>query len=178
MPLKIVVASLAPVKLRAVSQAFDRLAVEGSIIGDEGVEVVGVAADSRVAAQPFGMSEAHTGAANRLGAAMLAQPDADYWVSIENAVQLLPGKVSFDQAAVLVQRGDGASAFAASAGVEVPTDLAQTARRTKRTVGELLQERTGCDKQDPHIELTAGLVSRADLLAEAVYVAVGTAERK
>ena len=39
------------------------------------------------------------------------------------------------------------------------------------TVGEVLAESLGCDKQDPHAALTGGAFSRAALLEQAVRVA-------
>ena len=42
------------------------------------------------------------------------------------------------------------------------------------TVGEVIAERTGCDKQDPHAALTKGRYPRAALLEQAIRAAVAS----
>ena len=45
------------------------------------------------------------------------------------------------------------------------------------TVGQVIAENKGCDKQDPHVFLTHGAFARAILLEHAVKVAVAQLSR-
>ncbi len=83
-PLRVVVASQNPVKVRAVQQALAQLFPEWPW------EVVPRAVDSGVAAQPLSDAETRQGARQRARAARQAEPHAHLWVGIEGGVQ--PGQ--------------------------------------------------------------------------------------
>ena len=46
------------------------------------------------------------------------------------------------------------------------------------TVGEVIAQHTGCDKQDPHAQLTKGSFTRVALLEQAIRVAASTLVRE
>lgn len=71
-----------PVKVEAVCQAFGRIFPEYA----RAVEIVGVAAESGVSAQPRGERETRRGARNRAEDAARRRPEADYWVGLEGGV--------------------------------------------------------------------------------------------
>lgn len=77
--MKIIVASKNPVKVNAMRQAFQPMY--------EAPSVEGVSIDSGVSDQPFGSDETYQGALNRVNAARVEYPSADYWVGIEGGIE-------------------------------------------------------------------------------------------
>ena len=75
--MKIVLASASPVKVAACHKAFDGLAPD--------VELVAVEAASEINEQPIN-EETMRGARNRLNNAKKIEPEADFYVSIENGI--------------------------------------------------------------------------------------------
>lgn len=75
--MKIVVASINPVKLASVERGFFKMFSNASI------EVEGVEVSSGVAAQPMTNEETLRGANNRAEQARSQRPKADFWVGIE-----------------------------------------------------------------------------------------------
>jgi len=83
--LKIVVTSLNPVKIEAVRRAF-----QSQFPSDES-RIVPVQVASGVADQPMSDDETRQGARNRVAAARLKMPDADYWVGLEGGLDFFDG---------------------------------------------------------------------------------------
>jgi inosine/xanthosine triphosphatase len=77
----IVVASTNPVKVQAAINGFRRL------FPDVELEVSTVSVASNVSHQPMSDEETLRGALNRTSNAMLAQPQADYWIGLEGGLQ-------------------------------------------------------------------------------------------
>merc|ERR1711924_75075 len=75
---KVAVASKSGLKLAATELAFNSLGVNP--------QVIGVKAASDINEQPFGHEETILGAQNRLKHTKAAQPDCDFYISIENGV--------------------------------------------------------------------------------------------
>jgi inosine/xanthosine triphosphatase len=80
---KVVVASLNPAKVRAVREA---MALQFSA---EPVEILAVAAESGVSAQPRGDDETRRGARNRARNAHSAMPDATFWIGLEGGIETI-----------------------------------------------------------------------------------------
>ncbi|MBT8078502.1 MAG: inosine/xanthosine triphosphatase [Gammaproteobacteria bacterium] len=97
---KVVVASLNPVKIEAVRQAFACQFPETTI------DLVPAAVESGVGEQPDGDAETRTGAVNRARAARAAYPDADYCVGLEGGVQRIDGEL-MAFAWMVVESADG-----------------------------------------------------------------------
>jgi inosine/xanthosine triphosphatase len=81
MPLRIVVGSKNPVKVKAVATAFERA------LGHADLEVLAISVPSDVGDQPRCDQETRTGAGNRARNARTEQPDADYWVGLEGGLE-------------------------------------------------------------------------------------------
>lgn len=78
--MRIIVASLNPVKLRAAQWAFEQMFPDSALRCDK-VEV-----ESGVSEQPMSDEETRRGARNRASNARDAHPTADYWVGLEGGV--------------------------------------------------------------------------------------------
>jgi len=83
--LQVVVTSFNPVKIEAVKQAFL------SRFASFETRIVPVGVDSGVADQPMSDAETRQGARNRVAAAKLKIPEADYWVGLEGGLDYFDG---------------------------------------------------------------------------------------
>ncbi len=165
MKMRIVVGSTSRHKIEAVMAACTALQLDA--------DVVGVAAPSGAAEQPFGVIETGNGAAQRaLGAANMSPGSVA--IGIESGILHLGGW--FDAAVVVVRDNVDGREFVAVSGA-VPFDHQDVMEAERRgfhctTVGAVVASRTGCDATDPIAHITGGAVKRAELLAEAVKVAL------
>ena len=101
---KIIVASLNPVKEKAVRAGFQR------IFPNETFVVKGISVPSGVSEQPMTDVETLTGAKMRAENAQAAQPEADYWVGVEGGCDYLEGVlVAFAWVQILGKAGTGAA---------------------------------------------------------------------
>lgn len=168
---RVLVASTAAQKLQAVENS----------IGAAG-SVKGVKVDSGVAEQPVGLENTQHGAKNRLWSLLDAceseLADFDLAVSVENGlVKGMAGEEMetwFDVAVVYVKDlRTGAEATATSAGVRIAATVVGQWLEDgmEGTVGEIIAEQMGGDKQDPHASLTSGAYPRGALLEHAILVA-------
>jgi non-canonical (house-cleaning) NTP pyrophosphatase len=176
----IVVASNAPCKLKATHDAFEILLDTNILDGEGPITVNGFDAVSGVATQPVTLCDGFSGAHNRVDAAIKEFPDADYIIGIENCLVTGAYKDAWlDMAVIKVRTREGIFGIATSVGIEVPSNIVLMARLKDKTIGEVLSDRMGDDDpQDPHSELTSGMMSRTDLLREGIIAAVGVAHRK
>jgi inosine/xanthosine triphosphatase len=85
--MKVVVASLNPVKAGAVREAFDRQFPAARF------ELVLVNVPSGVDDQPMSDAETLRGARNRVANARAAEPDADFWVGLEGGLDIFDGQL-------------------------------------------------------------------------------------
>ena len=86
-PLKVVVTSFNPVKIEAVKGAF------ASQFPDRSVRITPLDVESGVADQPMSDAETLAGARNRIAAARLKVPDADFWVGLEGGLDYFDGRL-------------------------------------------------------------------------------------
>ena len=80
----------------------------------------------------------------------------------------------------MIEDSRGKRSWAVSAGVEFPQNSVKEAKRRgfdKTTVGSVIAE-SGGEATDPHSFLTHGLVSRKDLLQQALRIALGQLPKK
>lgn len=156
-PLKIVLASTSAVKLDACRRAF----------GPE-VDIVTVKVPSGVSEQPMDQ-ETLQGAHNRIAAARVEVPGADFYVAIESGV-FDEGTAFVDRALVVLEHQTGLRYHTVSDGVIFPDAAVEEARRRgldKWTVGKVMAEQgTVVSHDDPHLTLAGR--SRAEYLYEAV----------
>ncbi|MEL6658600.1 MAG: inosine/xanthosine triphosphatase [Bacteroidota bacterium] len=73
----IIVASRNPIKVQAALQGFEEMFPEQDFIAE------GISVSSGVSDQPIGDEETYQGAWNRVQAAKVERPNADFWVGIE-----------------------------------------------------------------------------------------------
>ena len=107
--MKVVVASLNPVKIKATEAAFSAL------LPNEQIQVSGFAVPSGVSEQPQSDDETRQGALNRAANVSVAQPDASYWVGLEGGIEDYAGRLSaFAWIAVRNHRGDISDARSAT----------------------------------------------------------------
>lgn len=85
--MKVVVASLNPVKIAAVREAFT-----AQFPGWQ-LELLPLSVESGVSDQPMTDTETRSGAHNRVNNARIAIPDADYWVGLEGGLETIDGKL-------------------------------------------------------------------------------------
>jgi len=166
-PMRLVVASRNPVKLRATRQAFERAFPQQSF------DVAALAVDSGVADQPMSDVETREGAENRLAAARAQMPDAHWWVAIEGGVEdSAAGMLAF--AWVAVENGSR-HGRARSLAFPLPEALAERVSMGME-LGEADDEvfgRTDSKRRDGAIGLlTGGLIDRAALYEPAVVAAL------
>mmetsp|Transcript_3833 Transcript_3833/g.7641 ORF Transcript_3833/g.7641 Transcript_3833/m.7641 type:complete len:237 (-) Transcript_3833:63-773(-) len=171
----------------ATSGARSEMAAVESVFRQCTIE--GVRTRSGVNEQPHGHEEALRGAANRLDAAKVVKPGADYYVAMESSLSQVwvPQEAEggelryYDTGWVMLERQGGHRKAAPAAAVELPTvDVKAAFERglERTTVGALVSERVGLlQGREPHGWLTAGRRDREALLGEAISVALGQLER-
>ena len=99
-PVKVIVASRNPAKLRAVEDAFRRY------FPGEDPEFVPVAVRSGVGDQPTSDEETRSGARNRAKLAQMLHPEADFCVGLEGGVEFIGSQLmAFAWMAVLGKQG-------------------------------------------------------------------------
>ncbi len=98
---KVVVASLNPVKIRAVEEAFK------TQFGHPDMDLIPISVDSGVGDQPMSDEETLRGARSRVRNARAEYPGADYWVGLEGGLDTFDGRLmAFAWMAVQGCRGD------------------------------------------------------------------------
>lgn len=176
-PTRVVLGSTSPAKLRAVIAALEALYAQagGAATGQHPPEVVGVAADSGVPAQPWGEEETRQGALNRARAALGLDPRAELGVGIEAGVMEEPGWPLWAFAWVMVEDRAGTGGAARSATFGVPAGLAAGVRAGLE-LGDALDAAYGLQraKDGPGAVgvLTRGLIHRPDLYRTALLLAL------
>lgn len=173
----IYVGSTSEHKLRAVREACAELGIE--------VEIVGIKTDSRVNEQPEGDIEIRMGALGRATDAWwqnyaphVNHPDIS--IGIENGIVqsvfgTKPEHDRFVDYAVVVLYNGSEAIEARSAGMMICTSDVMSARWRgfdKHTVASVTSERTGCDATDATPHYTGGRMTRAELLKQAVKLAL------
>ncbi|MEL6970781.1 MAG: inosine/xanthosine triphosphatase [Bacteroidota bacterium] len=113
----IIVASRNPVKVQAALQGFEEMFPEQDFIAE------GISVPSGVSDQPIGDEETYQGAWNRVQAAKVERPNADFWVGIEGG-NIIHGDDMEVMAWVLVLSKDGFGK-ARTAGFYLPPRVVQ-----------------------------------------------------
>ncbi|KAL2914907.1 hypothetical protein HK105_205448 [Polyrhizophydium stewartii] len=111
-PLRIVVGTKNPAKLRAAEQACIQM------FPDRTIAVTGVAVPSNVRDQPLSDEECITGATNRAKAALAAHPDSHFALGIEGGAQKV-GERWFESGWTVVLHPDGRTGVGSSGRYEL-----------------------------------------------------------
>lgn len=162
--LNVRVGSTSEHKTRAVVEACLRLGLNAS--------VVSVSVKSRVADQPSYAAEILTGAHNRATSAW--NGESDLAVGIESGIVSFAG--TYMDVAVVAVKTETRHYYSTSAGFPFcEEDVAEARRRgfSANTIGQVMAERiTGCDPTDGVSHVTGSRMSRAELLEQAVRLAL------
>lgn len=176
--LKVLVGSTSGHKLDAVRETFKEV-YPGTQITVKGVEAI-----SGVNEQPVGLEEIFQGAQNRLQEAKrLAQEVYDFAVGIENGILPVEAgarEIWFDVGLVIVENKRGQQSFSLSPGVVFPSWAVEEARKrgfATTTVGTVIFEKIGGERTDPQSVLTSRLVSRTEMLKQALKIALGQLQK-
>jgi inosine/xanthosine triphosphatase len=169
-PLRVLVASGNPVKLRATRDGFRALTRARE------VSVDGLAVPSGVAHQPLSDEETLRGAVQRVEALKAQAPDADFWVGLEGGVEPHGEELWAFAWAVVAGRGAaGRTGRARTAAFALPDEIARLVR-TGFELGEADDRvfgRVGSKREDGAVGLlTDGAIDRAALYAPAVTLAL------
>lgn len=131
--------------------------------------------------QPVGLEETLQGARNRLKNLKTIIGDARYdlLVAMENGIfpVYVDGKeLWFDLGWVVLEDPTGFPIYTNSSGIQVNTEYVEIARSrgfSTTTVGSISAERSAAERTDPNAFLTAGHVTRTNMLKQACKVALG-----
>ena len=155
-------------KLNAIKTACTELGLE--------IKLGGVAVESEINDQPYGLEETYAGAMNR---AKNTQKETlqSIVIGIESGLVPLADKY-LDMAVVVVLTPDGQTFTSTSAGIEFPAVAVEAARAKgfdHHTAGSEVAAMLGGSPTDPHSTLTNGQISRQELLVEAIKTALSRA---
>lgn len=169
LPASVVVTSGSAIKINAVEKALAQL------IPSRRFEVQGKKVSSGSGEQPVG-TDTEKGARIRAQNARNEQSEQEKKesavLSLENGIFAVEGGWE-DRCVAFLELPDGSSFSFESSGVVFPLDAVEEAKRREggfkeHTVGSVIAERYGGDKQDPHSTLTNGAVTREMQLIEAI----------
>ena len=164
----VVIASLNPAKKVAVEQAFR------AAPGIEGTLFSAVAVPSGVAEQPVSDEETRRGARQRVAAARLAVPEADYWVGLEGGLERIDGAWMGSAWMVVVNRAGG-EGMARTPTLPLPPAV-QTLLDQGLELGvandQVFNTRDSKRKGGAFGLLTDGQLTRAEVYAQAVTLAL------
>jgi inosine/xanthosine triphosphatase len=163
----VIVASMNPVKIRAVRSGFER------VFPDDTFVFQGLAAPSGVGDQPRSDAEALHGAINRARAAAQTAPQANYWVGVEGGIQEREdGMAAFAWVVVLA---DGMTGKARTGTFYLPPPVAELVREGLELgeADDIVFGRSNSKQEDGAVGiLTGNVIDRADLYSTAVVLAL------
>ena len=165
--MKIVIASQRPAKIKAVVRGFTDVLQVGFVYES-------IASASGVSSQPKSDEETLQGALNRVKNAKRSSPDGDFYVAIEEGVEVKPyGMTNF--AWVAVESKSGRTGQAKTATFIVPDKMRQIVE-SGREMGEAADIVFGLENSKDDMGssgcLTNGLIYRAEYLRPAVIFAL------
>ncbi len=179
LPRTIVVTSGSVIKINAVEKALALL------VPGRAFEVRGKKVASGIDEQPVD-TDTEKGARKRAENARSEQSEQEKKesavLSLENGIFPVSGGWE-DKCVAVLELPDGRSFSFESSGVVFPLDAVEEAKRREggfkeHTVGSVIAERYGGDKQDPHSTLTNGAVTREMQLIEAIKGVLEKASRE
>ena len=167
---KIVVASMNPTKIRAALLGFQAMFVDTS------VELVTVSVPSGVSAQPLSDADTLLGATQRVRAARMVYPQADYWFGIEGGVEVIADEmiafawvvVQAASSPALLGRGKTGCFF-------LPAEVTALVKAGKELgeADDLVFQRVNSKQEDGAVGLLTGqIIDRTELYKNAVILAL------
>lgn len=174
---KVVVASENKVKIAAVLEGLQRM------FPGEPFDVCGVSVPSGVGEQPRSDAETLAGARNRVDAASVATPEADFWIGLEGGVEVVMDSTSSPQVGeemvafgwVVAKSSDGRYGKGRTGTFFLPPKVAELVM-SGTTLGEADDRVFGRSNSGMHNGavglLTGDAVVRTKLFSEAVILAL------
>ena len=166
-PVRLIVASENPVKIRAATGGFER------VFPQLRLEAESVSVDSGVRHQPIGDEETFLGAAQRAGNARFLRPEGGYWIGIEGGIDDTPqGMVAFAWIVVLSPSQTGRARTGA---FFLPDQVAELVRQGMELgdADDLVFGRSNSKQNEGAIGLlTDGAMDRRELYEHAVVLAL------
>lgn len=166
--------TLSEKKINAAVRAAKRTALDVTLIGantktGEMEQPMGRFGD------PAPMSEGMAGARTRAREALIAVPAAEYGLGVESQLLEIDMAHYLDLAVIcLWKRGAPEGIYTTSTGILCPAEYVKESLRSGRrtTAGKFFAAATGAAHDDWHSHLTAGRISRDDLLEQAIFAAL------
>lgn len=160
----IVVGSMSKQKLEAVNYALSSIGIN--------VGVIGIKTSSGQNEQPVGIKEIFDGALARAKEAKITHPNR-MTIGIENGIVGYKGmpNITLELGIVVILTENNRQVFAISKAIKFPQKYVKIAEKRgfqKNTVGSVIAEFLGGDPADPHLTLSKGKVSRANILSDAI----------
>jgi non-canonical (house-cleaning) NTP pyrophosphatase len=176
----VLVGSASNLKLNAVIEACN---IAKTKVGFKYGTIVSHNIKPNIEEQPYGYDETFKGAKYRADGVTKLQSDLDIKynyisIGIENGIQKC-GENYYDFA-VIVLKYRGKIYESHSTGIKINEKLlAKSFKRNRHiTVGNLMSEKFDSEKDDPHKYLTFGLVTRKDMLVQAILTVLGNLLRE
>ncbi len=166
-PVKIIVASTNPVKLKASEIGYKRMF-------NEDVEIKGVSAASGVSDQPMTEEETLRGATNRAINARKENPDADYWIGLEGGVHDFGHEIRSFAWIVVVDK-NGKSGKGKTATFVLPQKVSELIRQGKELgeADDIVFGATNSKQKNGSVGiLTGDVLTRAGFYSDAVIMAL------
>ena len=165
--MKIVVASINPVKIECTRLGFSR------VFPNALLDLQGVSVPSGVPDQPMTDAETLQGSINRATNAHQAQPDAAYWVGIEGGLETING--NFFAFAWIVIMGNGLIGQSRTAAFALPEEVSALIRQGHELghADDIVFGRNNSKQGNGSVGLLTGdLMDRTDFYKEAVVLAL------
>ena len=162
--MRVAVGTTSEIKLQAVVGALSKAGFVA--------EMRGYPTLSDVPKQPFSREEIMEGAKNRAVGAIFEDKQADYGIGIESGI-FREGSLYFEIAScVIVDKNKEVAGVSFSAAVETPRSIVDKIKEKNSEAGVVVAEITGNPTKDPISYYTGGKTSRADILQDAVLLAL------
>jgi inosine/xanthosine triphosphatase len=163
--IKVAVGTESAIKIRALKAAFASFGYEA--------EISGAKTESGVNVQPVGLDEMETGARNRAQRAKERNPEARFYVGIENGL-VRQGDHWYDPTCIVVLTLDAEPSVAYGAFFPIPTWMAEQAilKKTEFDIGQIVQGLAGGGEKDAMKYLSEDTVHREQLLTQAIQCAL------
>ena len=167
--MRVIVASENPVKIKAVSEGFNKM------FSLSNLKTEGVSVDSKVSSQPMSDEETFQGAYNRVKVIQKKVPAADYWVGIEGGCQLKKKNEMEAFAWVVVKSKNGKIGKGKTSAFFLPEKIINLIKQGKE-LGEaddiVFGQKNSKQKNGTIGNLTNNLIDRTKYYTEAVILAL------
>lgn len=161
----VVVGSESKIKLQAVEEALDSL-------GLVAVNIMSFNSNSFVSQRPVGYADIQKSARNRATQALLSRSDARFGIGIESGLMSRDSKQWFDVTMVSIANISSFHFDVMSALLPIPGPIAIRCVHGGEELGPVIQELSGGGEKDPHTYFSRGLISRKDVIRDAVRMAL------